>query len=219
MRSAVCIFICILSVTVGSFSQTRKTPIPSKVPVAAATPKPSSSIEIPEKDWNTILNSLESENWILADNLISQSFIKLKVENKKDQLARLRYFYLYALAGKVSKGKMAFDELEKVTDAFLGKNFLMPPRKILADCKNSLNYICQLKNYNQTLRFTASNKAFDSIHSFEYVMIPEKFDLVKFDGVEVILGGKLKKVEFNPKKDTSWIMRLYFENGTIQGVG
>lgn len=217
MRLAFFTVIFILLATIGSFSQTRKTP--AKIPAKTLPPTTNqASVEIPEKDWNQILKTLEDENWMLATSLISQSLTKVKIENDKKQLARLHYFYLYALSGKVSQGKMTFDELEKVSDSFIGKDFLMPPRKVLADCKKALNYICSLKDYSHTLRFTASNKAFNSIHSFEYVMLPETFDMVKFDGIEIVLGGKLKKAEFNPKKESSWIMRLYFENGTTQSA-
>ncbi|HRH42870.1 MAG TPA: hypothetical protein PKY82_14675 [Pyrinomonadaceae bacterium] len=215
MRSAVFTIIFILLATGGSFSQTRKTPAKAAAK-SSSTTDTKNPIEIPEKDWNQILKTLEDENWSLAVTIISQSLTKLKIENDKKQLSRLHYFYLYALSGKVSQGKMTFDELEKVSDSFIGKDFLMPPRKVLADCKKALNYICSLKDYSQTLRFTASNKAFDSIHSFEYVMLPEKFDVEKFNGIEIVLGGKLKKAEFNPKKESSWIMRLYFDNGTTQ---
>ncbi len=210
MIKVVFVVICSLLTTVGSFSQTPKTPI-KPLPNQLAK-----SSEISEKDWNEMIKNLEAEDWSKASLFISQSIAKLKIENNKKQLARLRYFYLYSLAGKVSQAKMTFAELEKISDNFSGQDFLMPPRSILADCNKALNYICAVKNYSKTLRFTASNKAFDAIHSFEYVQLLERFELEKHDRKFVVLGGKLKKVEFNPKKETSWIMRLYFEKGTVE---
>lgn len=216
MIKAVIIIICLLFSTIGSFAQTRKTPVKSttKPPINKST-KP---LEIAEKDWNEMIKNLESEDWNKSSLFISNSLTKLKTENDKKQLARLRYFYLYSLAGKVVAKQLNFAALEKISESLIGKDFLLPPRSVLSDCQKALNYVCPVKDFVKTARFTASNKNFDAIHSFEYVQLPEIFEVEKYNGKFVLLGGKLKKVEFNPKKETSWIMRLYFENGTIEVV-
>ena len=67
-----------------------------------------------------------------------------------------------------------------------------------------------MKEYYRTWRVTATNKAFTTIHSFEYVQLPEKVDTAMNAQKDVVLDGKLTKIEFNPKKETTWIMRLYF---------
>lgn len=108
---------------------------------------------------------------------------------------------------------MTFDELKTISETLIGQAFLMPSRKVLADCKKALNFICPVKGFSQTWRVTATNRAFTSIYSFEYVYLPAKFEVTANNGKEIKLGGKLKKIEFNPKKDATWIMRLYFEQG------
>ncbi len=212
MKKLIITIFGVLLLAFGSEAQTRKTPL-------NASPKPPVSMapeitEIPENEWAQIVKSLAAEDWNQTSWLASLGLKKLKNENEKQQLARLRYFYLYSLAGKVSQAKLTFTELEKISEALLGQDFLMPSRKILADCKQALNYICAVKGYSKTWRVTATNQAFTSIYSFEYVQLPEKFEIGANSGKEVVLGGKLKKIEFNPKKDVSWIMRLYFEQGT-----
>lgn len=210
MKKSGLILICVLLMTVGSFSQTRKTPVkfPPKVP--AATPQPAA--EIPETEWNEIVKSFEAEDWNKTVLLSSAVLKKFKTDNEATQLSQIRYFYLFSLAGKVSQGKMSFDELKTLSesDELIGQEFVMPRRKVLADCQKALNYICGMKDYYRTWRVTATNKTFTAIHSFEYVQLPEKIDLGLNAEKEVVLSGKLTKIEFNPKKTTDWIMRLYF---------
>jgi hypothetical protein len=208
MKKLFLIIICVLLMTLGSFSQAKKTPVkfPPKVPVA----NPQPSAEIPETEWNEIVKSFEAEDWNKTVLLSSVVLKKITADNEAKQLAQIRYFYLFALAGKVSQNRMTFDELKTLSDGLLGKEFVMPRRKILADCQKALNYICGMKDYYRTWRVTATNKAFTAIHSFEYVQLPEKVDIELNAEKEVVMGGKLLKIEFNPKKTTDWIMRLYF---------
>jgi hypothetical protein len=198
--------------TVASLSQTRKPPlkpspkIPAVVPIAA----PSPAAGIPESEWVEIAKSFDAEDWNQTVSLSTAALNKYKTDNKEKQLAQLRYFYLFALAGKVSKGQMTFEQLKTLSEPLIGQTFSMPSRKVLADCKNALNYICAMKEYYRTWRVTATNKSFTTIHSFEYIQLPEKVDTVLNADKNVALDGKLIKIEFNPKKQTTWIMRLYF---------
>jgi hypothetical protein len=203
----------IFLMTLISFGQNSKVPIKS-VPLKTAQAPPSPNVnKISEAEWNEIVKALKAEDWDKTLILVSASLKKLKTDNENKQLARLRYFQLYSLAGKVSKNPAVYNELEKIANSYIGQDFLMPSREIAADCDKKLNYICPVLDTEKVLRVTAINKSATAILSFEYVQLADKFDVIANNGKQVFLGGRLKKIQFNPEKSSDWIMRLYFENG------
>jgi hypothetical protein len=213
---------CLSSVV--CFSQKSKTPISSN----AAKPAEVKTIaEIPETDWRDLVDAVQSENWEKSALLANGYLTKIKTENNKKQIARLRYILLYALAGKIIEtsfaGKKAEEtkaraEMEKAANGFLGKEFFMPSREISDDCEGRLNYICRSKQQANVLRVTTTNQAGTAIHSFEYLRLKQNFSISENIGKEVILSGVLRKIEFNPNKSNVWIMRLLFENGSVNVV-
>ncbi|MBA3633740.1 MAG: hypothetical protein H0W58_13180 [Acidobacteria bacterium] len=185
------------------------------------------STEISEKEWQIIIDSLQAEDWEKSAFLAGQLINRVKTDNEKKRLARLRYIYLYALAGKIiafseankkSEEAAAREELRKAADSFVGKEFVLPPRRFLANCNQVLNYICPVKNNDNALRVTATNKEGTAIHSFELILFDQKVDLKDFTGKETFLGGILAKVEFNENKSYPWIMRLSFVRGFIRVI-
>lgn len=172
--------------------------------------------EISELEWTQIVKSLESENWTKAANLSQTALKKMKSDNEKKQLARLRYFYLYSLAGKVALKTMLPSELENISQAFIGQEFLMPSREVLADCTEKVNYVCPVKSDENSLRITATNKTASVINAFEYVKTTEKFDFTANDAKKVFIGGKLKKLEVGDYKNNMKIAKFYFEEGTVE---
>lgn len=215
MHKLFLIAICCLFMAGTGYSQSSpKAPKPvvkKPVPVAVAT-------EISAAEWNLIITSMDSEDWDKAARLIQGSFSKLKTDNEKKQLAQLRYFYLYALAGRVAAGKLAQEQLEVFANGLIDVEFLFPARKILADCTNSLNAICPSKDKNHVLRVTATNKSATVIHSFEYTEFSEDFNIKANSGKTAFISGYLKKIELNLNKSNIWIMRLYFDGGIIRLV-
>lgn len=179
--------------------------------VQAANPK--TAAEIPADEWNEIIKTIESEDWEKSSFLTLYSLKKLRTDNEKKQLARLRYFYVYSLAGKIAQKTMPATELERISQAFIGQDFLMPSRQVLSDCTEKVNYICAVKADEKSLRVTATNKSATAIHSFEYIKLPEKFDVAANSGRDIFLGGKLKKLEVGTYKSGIKIVKLYFENG------
>lgn len=216
------ILLC-LTACVG-FSQKSKAVVE---PTAAKPARIKSLNEIPSADWKNLIDAVQAEDWekssLLADDYLS----KLKLENNEKQMARLRYILLYALAGKVveksfSGKKFEEDkarvELEKRANEFLEKEFFMPSREIADECAGKLNYVCVSKQQKNVLRTTATNQAGTAIYSFEYVKLKENLSLGQSIGKQAILGGTLKKIEFNPNKSNVWIMRLFFEDGSLNVV-
>ena len=206
------------------FAQKPQTPVKISKPQPVQTPI---ITEISDSEWKILTAALESENWEKSALLASQYLQKIKIDNEKKQLAQLRYFYLYALAGKIltfSSDKQtieenaAWEELDKAVGSFIGKEFVLPPRRLLNDCKEVLNYICAVTGNDRALRVTATNRVGTAIHSFDYVAFDEKILSGEFAERETFLGGKLKTVEFNQDMSKPWVMRLIFEKGFVSFV-
>jgi len=206
------------------FAQKRRTPVNTAKPQPIQTP---TGTEIPDAEWKILTAALQSENWEKSALLASQYLQKIKIDNEKKQLAQLRYFYLYALAGKIltfASAKKTIEEnavwkeLDDAVGEFIGKEFVLPPRRLLNDCKEVLNYICAVTGNERALRVTATNRAGTAIHSFDYVGFDEKILSGEFAERETFLGGKLKRVEFNQDMSKPWVMRLIFEKGFVSLV-
>ncbi len=220
MKNLLLIAACITSLGSLCYAQNRNAP-PKAAPQSAAKiqKKPVPAIDrISEADWGQLVNALNLEDWTKSSLLSTQYIARLKKENENKQLARLRYFQLFSIAGKIAQGKSNYEELEGVGNSLIGREFLTPVREAAADCLKKLNYLCNVIGNENAVRVTSVNHAATSILSFEYFLLTEKFDTVANSGKQVFLGGKLKRVELNPNKSTIWIMRLYFENGTAEIV-
>lgn len=216
MRKAVLVSTLIILLSAASFGQVIQPPAgtaPQK-PVQAAL----KVTEIDSKEWGNIIKALDDEDWKWASALIRTSMAKLTADNEKRQLAQLRYFYLYSLAGKASQNVLAYSELEKAVFELTDAEFLFPARKVLADCTRSVNHICPVKGTESALRMTATNKSVSQIHSFEYVELPNSFNTKANSGRKAYVSAYLKKAELNPKRPDSWIVRLYFYGGQIDVV-
>ncbi len=213
-----------LSAVLG-FPQKSKLPIK---PNASKQTTVQQLTEIPAAEWKILTDAVQIENWDKSTLLANGYLTKIKVENDKKQMARLRYILLYALAGKIvvlsSDGKKSEEnktrtELEKTANGFLDKEFFMPSREMSDDCQGKLNYICQSKQQKNVLRASATTQTGTAaILSFEYVRLKVDFAVKNYAGKQAILDGVLKKIEFNPNKSSVWIMRLFFENGSVNVV-
>ncbi len=201
-----------------------QTPAELSKPIQSPT---NTGSEISDNEWKILTDALWTEDWEKAAFFASLLLFRVKADNEKKQLAQLRYFYLYALAGKIlgvsdakkmAEKKATLEELEKAAGTFIGKEFLLPPRQFLSDCQQRINYICPVKDNEKALRVTATNKDATAIISFDYVLFDTKVDLKEFTAKDAFLGGTLKKVEFNNDMSKPWVMRLIFEKGFARVV-
>jgi hypothetical protein len=182
---------------------------------------------IPDKEWGVMINFLKTENWDRSAFYASGLMRRLKADNDKKQIAQLRYFYLFSLAGKILKfhdaGKTSekeavWAELDKAVNESIGKEFILPPREYRSSCNKNLNFICPVENNEKAFRTAATNKEATAIHSFDYVMFDKKIDLSQYADKQIFLGGTLKKVEFNDDLTEPWVMYLIFEKGFVRVV-
>lgn len=213
-----------------SFAQKPKSPAPKivkKTPPVAAVVVKAAAAAISDADWKTLVDALAAENWDASASLAARLLARLKTENEKKQMARLRYFYLYALAGKIFKLAasknaaaqeiLAWDEIKRASAQFFGKEFVLPPRRFSADCPPAaLNFVCAVKNNEKAVRTVAINRTGTEIHSFDYVLFDEKIAYENFKDNKIFLGGVLRKTEFNEDLSKPWVMRLIFAKGFAQ---
>lgn len=220
------LFIIVLCFSISiCFAQKNKTPAKTIEPKKIIQPETIG--EISDAEWKNLTDTLQAEDWNKSASLAAQYLQNLKTDNEKKQLARLRYFYLYALAGKILTASSSgipvetdsmWKELDAAVGSFIGKEFVSPPRLFLPVCKTVLNYVCAVKDNDHLLRTTATNTEGTMIHSFEYVTFDEKISWGEFVEKETFLGGKLKRAEFNQDMSKLWVMRLFFEKGFVRVV-
>jgi len=213
-----------LSVTL-LFAQTNQ-----RVPPAKLAPRnvPLKSVEeISNEEWTTLAAALEKEDWKQSAALAAQHLQTLRTENEKKQLARLRYIYIFSLAGQILKfnqtgsaveAEKTWTELDKAMETFIGKEFVMPPRPFTTNCQKKLNVVCQVKDTPNALRTTATNREGNAIHSFDYVQFDEPINLKEFDQKNAFVGGILRRAEYNEDPSKPWALRLFFNKGIIRVV-
>lgn len=223
MEKIVFSIIILCAAVSANFAQQKRPLPPPKSTPAKIAPKKSLTAAAPaaaisDAEWKKITDALDKENWAQAAASARLALGKLKADNDKKQLAQLRYFYIYALAGEVADKTLAYSELQRIAGNFVGKEFLMPSRTILAKCSKNLNYICPVKTDESSLRVTATNKDGSAIHFFEYVRLAEKPDFEKFSGHQAFVGGTLQKTELYAGESDVPIMRLVFERGFVNIV-
>lgn len=184
---------------------------------------------ISDNEWKILTDAMTAENWNTSTFYASSLLNRLKIDNERKQIAQLRYFYLYSLAGQILKfhdaGKKSdeaatWKELDKAVDALIGKEFVLPPREYRNSCDKALNFVCKVQDNEKAFRTAATNKDGTGILSFDYVVFEKKVDLKEYLEKQVFLGGTLKKVEFNDELSSAqpWVMYLIFEKGFVRVI-
>jgi O-methyltransferase involved in polyketide biosynthesis len=221
------LFIIFIFIFVTAISaQTEKLVLEENVPNISTAKNDKVMISV--EDWNTLEAALQIENWNKTLSLSEEYLQKIGAETKDGKKARLRYIYLYALAGKVlsysSSGdreqeEIARTRLEIAAKSYVGREFIFPVRKILANCKGALNYVCESQENPGFLHVAATNSAGTSIYFSEYVELPSVIlDVRKLDKADVVLGGTLKGVRLNREKSDKLVMTLQFEKGFVKNL-
>jgi hypothetical protein len=229
MRSFVILsgLICLFALSV--FAQTSG--VPSQSPIKKDDPFRSTDKfavkSISEEDWKLMEDALLEDNWTKSARLAKDYLGKLKTETTDKQIARLRYIYLYSMAGKVlgysfaekkAEEEKAREDLKKAVSELIGERFMFPTRRILANCGDALNYICASDDKPGFLYVIAANSnGTVASPSIEYIDLGSnnKFDIKKHDKKAAVLSGILKRAEFNLEKTDEWVMRLFFEDGFV----
>ena len=177
----------------------------------AQQPKPAPTVS--DEDFQKVLVAASNEDWGTAVSLSSKFMNQMKDDDKR--LLRLRYIYLYAAAGKVTDGKMEFDELAKLAKELVGKAVELPYRPLTMECRGALNFICPSGEKQDRVMVAASNKTGTSILAFEYVQLKEPFDFEHHENEAASIFGTIDSILPNPNKSRAIVMRLFISNGVI----
>ena len=181
--------------------------------VPAFAQKQTPSPTVTDADFEKVLAAVSNEDWDTAVSL-SSKFLK-QMKDDDERLLRLRYIYLYAAAGKVTDGRMEFDELGKLAKELVGKEVVFPYRPITMQCRGAMNFICPSGDKNDRVMVAASNKLGTSILAFEYVQLKDPFDFEHHQDEAASISGTIDSIVPNPNKSRPIVMRLFASNGVI----
>lgn len=171
--------------------------------------------EVTDTQWETLLTAAGNEDWNQGFDLAAKYLKELKESDAR--LPRLRYIFLYTAAGKVSEGKMSYDDLPTITKDLIGKEIVLPYRQIATNPKpGDLNFILKPKDADGQLFVAATNKAGTTIHDFEYIKLKDGFDLEGHDEQYASISGVIDAIKPNPNKSAAIVLRIYISNGSVK---
>lgn len=185
------------------------------IAVPAASPQqPKVSVPVTNDEFQQVLVAVSNEDWDTAFRLATKQLNQLKEGDVR--LLRLRYIYMYAAAGKVSEGRMEFDELTQRVKDLEGKDVALPYRPIMIECRGAMNFICPTKDSKLSALVCATNKTGTTILAFEYIQLKEAFDFANHENEAASIVGKIKAIVPNPNKSRGIVMRLYISDAVIE---
>jgi len=179
----------------------------------AIAQQPKATPTVSDDDFQKVLVAASTEDWDSAVALSSKFLKQMKADDKR--ITRLRYIYLYAAAGKVTDGKMDFDDFTQSAKEFVGKEIELPYRPIRLECRGGMNFICPSNDKPDRVMIAATNTTGTSILAFEYVQLKEPFDFARHEGDKASISGKIDAIVPNPNKSRFLVMRLYVSDGVI----
>ncbi|MBS1797548.1 MAG: hypothetical protein JSS81_27240 [Acidobacteria bacterium] len=215
----------LLTLAIGVCGQKPKAPV--RPAVKTVPVQQTVWTEVPDAEWGALAKALADEDWNKAAALAARDLERLPADNDRKQLAQLRYMYLYAQTGRIldanaradaTAAETAWNELDVMMANFIGKEFVLPPRRFVEDCDKKLNVICRVRDTPNAFRTTATNIEGNAIHSFDYVVFETPVDIKEFDEKPTFIGGILRKADYNEDKTKPWVLRLYFNKGFVRVV-
>jgi hypothetical protein len=159
--------------------------------------------------------ALNKEDWVKSADM-AEKFLKELKNGEEREVGLLRYIFIFACAGKVTIGKMSFEDLERALKDLVGKSVYLPPLALTSNCLGGMNALCFDKGESDRLFTTATNNTGTSIHAFGHIQLEKKIDLTGREGMSVFVGGVIKAIAPNPNKSRAIVMRLYIEKGYIE---
>ena len=168
-----------------------------------------------EQEWEKLFSVLETEDWEKSAELSKQYLARLKTEDAQKSLARLRYMLLFSSAGKVTAGKMSYDELKKVADPLVGTEVQLPYGNILRDCRGNFGAVCLTSKGSFDVTVASANQNATNIHAFVYTDLSEGFDSDALPGKIGAVRGVVESIQYNPNQSKIWLMRVFLKDGSI----
>ena len=182
--------------------------------VWASPQQPKPSADVTADEFQKVLEAVSNEDWDTTVELSSKYLKQMKTDD--DRVPLLRYIYIYAAAGKVSEGRMEFDQLARSTKEFVGKSVALPYRPITLECQGALNFICPSRDTKGKLSVAATNKTGTTILAFEYAQLKQPFDLASHVNEAASISGQIEAIVPNPNKSRAIVMRLYISDAVLK---
>jgi len=168
-----------------------------------------------EQELEKLVSALNAQDWEKSAELSQQYLTRIKTEDAEKLAARLRYILLFSSAGKVTVGKMSYDELKKVADPFVGHEVQLPYGKIIRECRGNLGALCFNPKESHDVTVASTNRTGTYIHAFVYTDLREKFDYDAHLGKIGTVRGVVDSIEYNPNQSKVWIMRVFLKDGSV----
>jgi hypothetical protein len=86
---------------------------------------PAQSVPVAAEQWRQLLVAVSNEEWDAAFGLSTKLLGEMKQDDEAKRLPLLRYIHMYAAAGRVTEGRMSFEQLEQALKEFAGKEVEM----------------------------------------------------------------------------------------------
>ncbi len=169
-----------------------------------------------EQEWEKLFSVLENEDWEKSAELSKQYLARLKTEDPKKSMARLRYMLLFSSAGKVTAGKMSYEELKKVVDPLVGTEVQLPYGNILRDCRGNFGALCLTPKGSYDVTVASANETATNIHAFVYIDLSEGFNSDALPGKIGAVRGVIQSIQYNPNQSKIWLMRVFLKDGSIE---
>jgi len=165
--------------------------------------------EVSAEQWQNLLLAAGDEKWTAAVDLAAKCLADMSPDDER--LPRLRYMYIYVLAGKYSQGHMSYDQFAASLKPFVGQKVVLPYREISST--NGFNFIIPQTEAPTKLMVSASNKSGTTILAFEYVTLKQSFDWKNHQGEKASVHAVIDSI--TPSKSRAVVMRVRMSQGEI----
>lgn len=113
-------------------------------------------------------------------------------------------------------GKMAYEELQRIADQFVGLEVQLPYGQILRKCRGNLRAICFSNTGNHDVTVASTNKKGTYIHALSIPICSGNLIMMLIlKRLEQYAGGIVESIQFNPNQSKLWIMRVFLKDGSI----
>lgn len=184
---------------------------------SACSPKTtgeSSEEGLTEYEWDQIIGALIGDNWAEAHRLAERYLPRFAKNDPGGEASRLRYMYIYSLAGLVGERTVGREAALKKVQKFVGKRVEMPSHPLRPSSECTFNCFWRSEDDPQKIIVASANKTGTFIHAFETFELPEGLDLENNRGKTLRLGGTLAKIELRGQMLSAFgieVSDCYFE--------
>jgi hypothetical protein len=152
-----------------------------------------------DKKWDKVISHIEAENWKEANILIKSLERSLPDSSEYDEMKwRLRYMYIFSLAGLMNTNKLQKDEALNLTKIYLDSVLVVPGHPFTRQ-RCSIGYFQTVEDNPKALYVGTGNRDGTLIFTTETFYFDEDLETSFLDSIEgkfIDAMVKLKGIEF-----------------------